>query len=190
GIMVTMGKILDGVAEHMAHYEPDSTFVASSQPQAERHTVVRKLKESGAQILVIYLPVGSEEATRFYVDCALDAGVAGVNCIPVFIASNPLWEIRFREENLPIVGDDIKSQLGATITHRVLTDLFQKRGVKLLRTYQLNTGGNTDFLNMLDRHRLESKKISKTEAVRALLSYPMHKNNNQPGPRDYAPWQK
>jgi len=137
-----------------------------------------------------YLPVGSEEATGFYADCALEARVAFVNNIPVFIASNPKWAKLFEEKNIPIIGDDIKAQLGATITHRTLTDLFKKRGVKLERTYQLNTGGNTDFLNMLNQARLASKKESKTEAVQAVAAQRLDDENIHIGPSDYVPWQK
>ena len=155
-----------------------------------KEEVVQALKDSGAEILINYLPVGSEEATRFYADCALEANVAFINNIPVFIASDPVWAKRFEAKNIPIVGDDIKSQVGATITHRVLTDLFKKRGVKLERTYQLNTGGNTDFLNMLNRHRLASKKKSKTEAVQAVTSHRLADKNIHVGPSDYVPWQK
>ncbi len=136
-----------------------------------------------------YLPVGSEEATRFYAECALEAGVAFVNNIPVFIASDPEWAQRFADASIPIIGDDIKAQLGATITHRVLIDLFDKRGVKLERTYQLNTGGNTDFLNMLNRSRLASKKISKTEAVQSVAAERLEDDNIHVGPSDYVPWQ-
>jgi len=148
------------------------------------------LRESGAEILLNYLPVGSEEATRFYADCALEANVAFINNIPVFIASDPIWAKRFEEKNIPLIGDDVKSQVGATITHRVLTDLFNKRGVKLERTYQLNTGGNTDFLNMLNRHRLVSKKKSKTEAVQSVTAKRLSDENIHIGPSDYVPWQK
>jgi myo-inositol-1-phosphate synthase len=140
-------------------------------------------------VLVNYLPVGSEEATRFYAECALEAGVAYVNNMPVFIASDPSWAKRFEEKHLPIIGDDIKAQLGATITHRTLTDLFHKRGVKLERTYQLNTGGNTDFLNMLNRSRLASKKTSKTEAVQSVTAQRLADENIHIGPSDYVPWQ-
>jgi myo-inositol-1-phosphate synthase len=136
-----------------------------------------------------YLPVGSQQATEFYAECALEAGVAFVNCIPVFIASDPAWAQRFRDRGIPIIGDDIKAQLGATIVHRVLTDLFAKRGVRLERTYQLNTGGNTDFLNMLNRSRLASKKESKTEAVQAVAERRLENENIHVGPSDYVPWQ-
>jgi myo-inositol-1-phosphate synthase len=147
------------------------------------------LRESGAEVLLNYLPVGSERATRFYMECALEAGCAVVNCIPVFIASDPAWAKRFAEKRLPIVGDDIKAQLGATITHRTLTDLFRRRGVKLDRTYQLNTGGNTDFLNMLNRTRLASKKESKTEAVQSVAGERLPDDDIHVGPSDYVPWQ-
>jgi myo-inositol-1-phosphate synthase len=136
------------------------------------------------------MPVGSEEATQFYADCALQAGVAFINNIPVFIASTPMWARRFKAKNIPLIGDDIKSQVGATITHRILTDLFKKRGVKLERTYQLNTGGNTDFLNMLNRHRLKSKEKSKTEAVQSVAAHRLDNENIHIGPSDYVPWQK
>ena len=190
GVTVQMGKILDGFADHMSDYDEDSSFVLADKPESTKDDVVRTLKQSGAEILLNYLPVGSEDATRFYADCALEANVAFINNIPVFIASDPVWAKRFVEKNLPIVGDDIKSQVGATITHRVLTDLFKKRGVKLERTYQLNTGGNTDFLNMLNRHRLASKKKSKTEAVQSVTKHRLADKNIHVGPSDYVPWQK
>ena len=190
GVKVRMGKILDGVSEHMADYNEKNTFVPATGSEPDKAEVVKVLKESGAEILVNYLPVGSEEATRFYAECALEAGTAFINNIPVFIASNPEWARRFAEKNLPIIGDDIKSQFGATITHRVLTDLFKKRGIKLDRTYQLNTGGNTDFLNMLNRKRLASKKTSKTEAVQSAAEKRLDDDNIHVGPSDYVPWQK
>jgi myo-inositol-1-phosphate synthase len=138
--------------------------------------------------VVSYLPVGSEEATKWYVEQVLEAGCAFINCIPVFIAREPYWQKRFAARNLPIIGDDIKSQVGATITHRVLARLFMDRGVRLDRTYQLNFGGNTDFLNMLERERLESKKISKTNAVTSMLDYPLADDDVHVGPSDYVPW--
>ncbi len=190
GVIVQMGKVLDGLSEHMKEYDEKSTFVLAAEPEPDKKKVVAVLKESGAEILLIYLPVGSEKATAFYVECALEAGVALVNNIPVFIASNPDWAARFARENLPLIGDDIKSQLGATIVHRTLTDLFKKRGVRLDRTYQLNTGGNTDFLNMLNRTRLLSKKKSKTEAVQAVAARRLDNENIHVGPSDYVPWQK
>ncbi len=192
GVIVQMGKVLDGIADHMADYDEKYTFVVADEPEPTEEEVVRILKESGAEVLLNYLPVGSEEATGFYVGCALKAGIALINNIPVFIASDPkgTWPRRFAEVGLPMIGDDVKSQVGATIVHRVLTDLFAKRGVKLERTYQLNTGGNTDFLNMLARNRLASKKISKTEAVQAVTAYRLADENIHVGPSDYVPWQK
>ncbi len=190
GVTVQMGRVLDGVSEHMAEYEVDYTFIPADSPESTKGDVINILQGSGTEILLNYMPVGSEEATQFYADCALEAGVAFINNIPVFIASSPVWAKRFKERNLPLIGDDIKSQLGATITHRVLTDLFKKRGVKLERTYQLNTGGNTDFLNMLDRHRLASKKKSKTEAVQSVAAQRIANENIHIGPSDYVPWQK
>jgi myo-inositol-1-phosphate synthase len=190
GVIVRMGRILDGVAGHMRNYDDKFTFVLADKPETTKQEVVKVLKESGAEILLNYLPVGSEEATRFYAECALDAGIAFINNIPVFIASDPEWAKRFEEKNIPVIGDDIKSQMGATIVHRVLTDLFKKRGVKLERTYQLNTGGNTDFLNMLSRKRLISKKVSKTEAVQAVAAKRLNDENIHIGPSDYVAWQK
>jgi myo-inositol-1-phosphate synthase len=189
GVVVQMGKILDGVSEHMSSYEDDYTFVIADAIEPSMEDVVAALKKTGTEILLNYLPVGSENATKFYAECALNAGVAFVNNMPVFIASNPLWAQRFKEKGLPLIGDDIKAQLGATITHRTLTDLFRKRGVKLERTYQLNTGGNTDFLNMLNRKRLASKKISKTEAVQSVAAERLDNRNIHVGPSDYVPWQ-
>ncbi|MDQ6981411.1 MAG: inositol-3-phosphate synthase [Mariprofundus sp.] len=190
GVTVCMGKIMDGIADHMAAYDEDSTFIAADVPEPDEDEVINAIMESGAEVLVNYLPVGSEQAVRFYAGCALKAGVAYINNMPVFIASNPEWAQKFADRNIPIIGDDIKSQLGATITHRMLTDLFRKRGVKLERTYQLNTGGNTDFLNMLSRKRLASKKISKTEAVQSVAETRLQDKNIHIGPSDYVPWQK
>jgi myo-inositol-1-phosphate synthase len=190
GVTVCMGRKLDGVADHMADYPEDRTFKLADEAEPDRADVVRVLKDSRADVLMNYLPVGSQEATEFYADCALEAGVAFVNCIPVFIASDPAWAQRFRDRGVPIIGDDIKAQLGATIVHRVLTDLFAKRGVRLERTYQLNTGGNTDFLNMLNRSRLASKKESKTEAVQAVTERRLDDENIHVGPSDYVAWQK
>jgi len=189
GVQVRLGRILDGVADHMKGYPDARTFLPSDEREASREEVVLALRQSGAEVLVNYLPVGSEEAARFYAECALEAGVALVNCIPVFIASDPDFAKRFAGRGIPIVGDDIKAQLGATITHRVLTDLFHKRGVKLERTYQLNTGGNTDFLNMLNRDRLASKKESKTEAVQSVAGDRIDDENIHVGPSDYVAWQ-
>ena len=189
-VEVRMGKILDGFSDHMKNYDDESTFVLSDNKEASKEDVINVLKESEVEILLNYLPVGSEEATKFYAQCALDADVAFINNLPVFIASNPEWADRFKEKGLPIVGDDIKAQLGATITHRVLADLFKNRGVSLERTYQLNVGGNTDFLNMLNRDRLDSKKESKTEAVQSVLAERLESENIHIGPSDHVPWQK
>jgi len=189
GVRVRMGAVLDGVSDHLVGYAENRRFLVSDRPQPDAAEVVEALRESETEILVNYLPVGSEQATRFYAECALEAGVAFVNCIPVFIASDPVFAKRFEDAGLPIIGDDIKAQLGATITHRMLTDLFAKRGVKLERTYQLNTGGNTDFLNMLNRHRLASKKESKTEAVQSVAGERLPDDQIHVGPSDYVPWQ-
>lgn len=190
GTIVRMGKVLDGVAEHMKDYDDKYTFVLSDAPEPDKDTVVNELKRSGAEMLLNYLPVGSEKAVRFYAECALDAGIAFINNMPVFIASDPEWAKKFEEKKLPIIGDDIKAQLGATITHRILTDLFRKRGVKLERTYQINTGGNTDFLNMLNKGRLASKRKSKTEAVQSVCAERLDPENIHIGPSDFVPWQK
>jgi myo-inositol-1-phosphate synthase len=189
GVRVSMGCVLDGVADHMGDYAPERSFLPSDEIEPTQHEIVETLRDTGAEILINYLPVGSEEAARFYAECALEAGLGLVNCIPVFIVSDPVFAKRFEERGLPMVGDDIKAQLGATITHRTLTDLFAKRGVKLDRTYQLNTGGNTDFLNMLNHDRLASKKKSKTEAVQSVAATRMEADNIHIGPSDYVPWQ-
>lgn len=188
-VEVSMGKTLDGFSEHMANFEDDRTFLLSSEYEPTQADVVAKLKMAGVDVLMNYLPVGSQKATEFYAECALEAGCAFVNNIPVFIASNPEWAAKFKGRNLPIIGDDIKAQLGATIVHRTLGNLFKKRGVKLERTYQLNTGGNTDFLNMLNRERLSSKKKSKTEAVQSAIPQRLEDVNIHVGPSDYVPWQ-
>ncbi len=190
GVRVRMGVPLDGVAAHMGDHPDDRSFLLSDEAPPERDEIVAALRKSGAEVLVNYLPVGSEEAARFYAECALEAGCALVNCIPVFIASDPEFAARFEAAGLPIVGDDIKAQLGATITHRTLTDLFARRGVTLARTYQLNTGGNTDFLNMLNRSRLASKKESKTEAVQSVAATRLADDDIHVGPSDYVAWQK
>jgi len=190
GVIVRMGRVLDGLSEHMSDYEARYTFIRADAPEPDKEEVVKVLKDSGAEMLLNYLPVGSEKATRFYAECALAANIGFVNNIPVFIASDLDWARRFKDKNLPIIGDDIKAQLGATITHRVLTDLFRKRGVKIERTYQLNTGGNTDFLNMLNQSRLISKKTSKTEAVQSVAGDRIDDQNIHVGPSDYVPWQE
>ena len=189
GVTVSMGNVLDGISEHMAEYEDSRTFVRADARESTREDVVRIIKDSGAEILVNYMPVGSEQATKFYAECALEAGVGFINNIPVFIASDKKFADRFKAANLPLIGDDIKSQLGATIVHRILTDLFAKRGVQLTRTYQLNTGGNTDFLNMKNQERLRSKKTSKTEAVQSVAKKRILDENIHVGPSDYVPWQ-
>ena len=182
GVEVQRGPTMDGVGKYTQHVVSESA--------AEPVDVVAALKASGAEIVVSYLPVGSEAATRFYAEAALEAGCGFVNCVPVFIASRPEWSDRFAARGLPIVGDDIKSQVGATITHRVLTNLFRERGVRLDHTYQLNFGGNTDFMNMLERERLESKKISKTNAVTSQLDYELSNDDAHVGPSDYVPFLK
>jgi len=187
GVTVQMGPVLDGVARHMADYPEDQAFRVADQSPCD---VARVLGETGAEVLVCYMPVGSEDAVRHYAQACLDAGVAMVNCVPVFVASHPEWAAQFADKNLPIVGDDIKSQLGATIIHRMLARLMGDRGVKLERTYQLNTGGNTDFLNMLERSRLHFKRISKTESVQSQLDTPLEPGNIHIGPSDYIAWQK
>ncbi|MDR6146534.1 myo-inositol-1-phosphate synthase [Sphingomonas sp. SORGH_AS870] len=189
GTKVRMGHVLDGVAEHMSDYDDNRTFLLAHEKEASKAEVVAALRETKTDVLMNYLPVGSQAASEFYAECALEAGVAFVNNIPVFIASDPIWAERFTQAGVPIIGDDIKAQLGATIVHRVLTDLFAKRGVKLERTYQLNTGGNTDFLNMSNHRRLASKKISKTEAVQSVAAERLHDDNVHIGPSDYVPWQ-
>lgn len=190
GVTVQMGAILDGIPAHMNDLDPLYCFAPSKQPDASGESIIGALKKSGSEILINFLPVGAQKATEFYMNCALEAGVAVVNCIPVFIASNLSWADRFKDKGLPLIGDDVKSQMGATIVHRVLTDLFRQRGVELERTYQLNTGGNTDFLNMLDRSRLSSKKESKTEAVQAVAAKRLAERNIHIGPSDYVPWQQ
>jgi myo-inositol-1-phosphate synthase len=180
GVKVTRGMTHDGLGKYLSQI-----ITKSSGATAD---IVGILKETKTDIVVNFLPVGSEEATKWYIEQVLTAGCGFVNCIPVFIAREPYWYKRFADVGLPIIGDDIKSQVGATITHRVLTRLFRDRGVKLERTYQLNFGGNTDFYNMLERERLESKKISKTNAVTSQLDYEIDKENIYVGPSDYVPW--
>lgn len=190
GVTVSMGKVLDGLPDHMAEYPEDRSFALSDSPEPTTQDVVNMLRESGAEMLLNYMPVGSNMSARFYAACALEAGVGFINNMPVFIASDPDWAERFRSRNVPVIGDDIKSQLGATIVHRALARVFRDRGAKLERTYQLNTGGNTDFLNMLDRSRLASKKRSKTEAVESVLGEKLDPDDIHVGPSDYVPWQK
>jgi myo-inositol-1-phosphate synthase len=180
GVAVRRGPTLDGLGEYLRH-----DIAESDEPAVD---VAETLARSRTDVLISYLPVGSQKATERYAASAIDAGCAFVNCIPVFIASNPAWSRRFERARLPIIGDDIKSQVGATIVHRVLTALFRERGVRLDRTYQLNFGGNADFKNMLERERLVSKKISKTQAVTSQLDVPLAPENIHVGPSDYVPW--
>jgi myo-inositol-1-phosphate synthase len=180
GVRVERGPTLDGIGRYLRDEIPESDAAVAN--------VSRVLEETRTDVLVSYLPVGSQRATEFYAERALEAGCAFVNCIPVFIASNPEWRRKFEARNLPLVGDDIKSQVGATIVHRLLANLFRERGVRLDRTYQLNFGGNTDFQNMLERERLESKKISKTQAVTSQLGMPMAPEDIHVGPSDHVPW--
>ncbi len=180
GVRVERGMTHDGLGKYLSQI-----ITKAPGPTAD---IVGILKETKTDVVLNYLPVGSEEATKWYVEQVLAAGCGFVNCIPVFTAREPYWQNRFAERGLPVIGDDIKSQVGATITHRVLTRLFRDRGVKLERTYQLNFGGNTDFLNMLERERLESKKISKTNAVTSQLDYDIGPDNIHVGPSDYVSW--
>ena len=189
-VTVRMGNQLDGVAEHMAEYPEHQRFVVADRPDATAKQVVHALRETGAEILLNYLPVGSQRATEFYAECCLEAGVSLINCIPVFIVSDTTWGRRFERAGIPCIGDDVKAQIGATIVHRVLARLMYERGVKIDATYQLNTGGNTDFLNMLNRARLGSKRISKTEAVQSQLDVPLPDEQVHIGPSDYVAWQK
>ncbi len=180
GVRVARGMTHDGLGKYVSRRVKKARGATSD--------IVKILKDTGTDVVVNYLPVGSEMATKWYVEQVLEAGCAFVNCIPVFIASQPYWQKRFAERGLPIIGDDIKSQVGATITHRVLTNLFRERGVRMDRTYQLNFGGNMDFYNMLERERLESKKISKTGAVTSQVGHQLHEDNVHVGPSDYVPW--
>jgi myo-inositol-1-phosphate synthase len=180
GVTVLRGRTLDGLGTYYRE-----VVTESERPEVD---VVQVLRDARADVLVCYLPVGSEQAARYYAQCAIDAGVAFVNCLPVFIASDLIWAKKFADAGVPIVGDDIKSQLGATITHRVLSKLFEDRGVRIDRTYQLNFGGNMDFMNMLERERLASKKISKTRSVQSQLEEPLPARDIHIGPSDHVPW--
>ncbi|MDQ1485237.1 MAG: myo-inositol-phosphate synthase [Actinomycetota bacterium] len=180
GVMVQRGHTYDGLGDFYREIIQES--------DEEPVDVVQALKDAKVDVVIAYLPVGSEVADKFYAQCAIDAGVAFVNALPVFIASDPVWAKKFEDAGLPIVGDDIKSQVGATITHRVMAKLFEDRGVELLRTYQLNFGGNMDFMNMLERKRLQSKKISKTQSVTSQIPHEMAKADVHIGPSDYVPW--
>ncbi len=180
GVVVQRGPTMDGIGRYLR-----DVVIESDEPPVD---VARALRESGADVVISYLPVGSEDASRYYADQALEAGCGFVNCIPVFLASDPHWRGKFEDRGLPIVGDDIKSQVGATIVHRVLANLFRERGVRIDHTYQLNFGGNTDFQNMLERDRLESKKISKTRAVTSQLAEVLDDADVHVGPSDHVPW--
>src|SRR2546423_1803928 len=180
GVKVSRGMTHDGLGKYISE--------VVTKAEGETADVVGILRDTKTDVVVNYLPVGSESATKWYTEQVLEAGCAMVNCMPIFIAREPYWQRRFTDKGLPIIGDDIKSQVGATITHRVLTSLFRERGVKLDRTMQLNVGGNSDFLNMLERERLESKKISKTNAVTSMLDYDMGAGNVHVGPSDHVPW--
>jgi myo-inositol-1-phosphate synthase len=186
GFTVSMGPVLDGVAPHMSQYPSEQSFIVA---KAKPVNVARVLKERGVEILLSYLPVGSQRATEAYAEACLEAGVSLINCIPVFIASDKSWAARFAKRGIPLIGDDVKGQVGATILHRTLAKLFMERGAAIDRTYQLNVGGNTDFLNMLNQDRLKLKKISKTEAVQSVLQTRLENTKIHIGPSDYVPWQ-
>ncbi len=186
GLRVQMGPVLDGIASHMTRYPETQTFVIA---KARPVHLAQALRRAGAEILLNYLPVGSQKATEAYATACLEAGVSLINCIPVFIASDSQWASRFTKRGIPVVGDDVKGQVGATILHRALARLFMERGAAIDRTYQLNVGGNTDFLNMLNQDRLKLKKISKTEAIQTILTKRLDSSQIHIGPSDYIPWQ-
>jgi len=187
GVKVKMGPVLDGVADHMKNYPEEKTFMVAQEKPVD---VAKELKESGAEILINYLPVGSQKAVEYYATSALKSNCAFINCMPVFIVSDNKWAEKFEKKGLPCIGDDVKSQVGATIVHRTLAHLFSQRGVTIDRSYQLNFGGNTDFLNMLSRDRLKSKKISKTESVESQLAKRLSYDNLHIGPSDWVPFLK
>jgi myo-inositol-1-phosphate synthase len=180
-----MGNVLDGVSPQMKLYPEQRRFVVARKKPSN---IVQVLKKTGADMLISYLPVGSEKATAYYAEACLKSGVSLINCVPVFIASDKAWARKFEQRKIPVIGDDIKSQIGATIIHRALTRLFEDRGVRIDNTYQLNVGGNTDFLNMLNRSRVRFKKISKTEAVQSQMNEPLGDEHIHIGPSDYVPW--
>ncbi len=191
GVKVQMGKILDGFSEHMKNYDEKQTYILSNENEASKDIIVSALVKSGAEILLNHLPAGSVQATRFYAECALESRVSFINNTSVFIASDPTWAAKFKRSNIPVIGDDIKSQLETSIIHRILASFFRKRGVEIERTYQLNTGGNTNFLNMLYKNRFALKKELKTEAVQSILNMNRLEDKNiHIGPSDYVPWQK
>jgi myo-inositol-1-phosphate synthase len=187
GVTVDMGEIHDGVAEHMSQYPPEWAFLPANEKPVD---IERRLRETGAEVMLCYLPVGSQQAVERYARACLATGVSLLNCMPVFIVSNEKWASQFAERGIPAIGDDVKSQLGSTILHRTIMKLFADRGIKLRHTYQLNTGGNTDFLNMLDRSRLGSKRKSKTEAVQSVLPERMPDADVHIGPSDFVAWQR
>jgi len=187
GVTVDMGEIHDGIAEHMSQYPPECTFLPADEKPVD---IERRLRESGAEVMLCYLPVGSQKAVERYARACLATGVSLLNCMPVFIVSNEKWAAEFTERKIPVVGDDVKSQLGSTILHRTIMKLFADRGIKVRHTYQLNTGGNTDFLNMLDRSRLGSKRKSKTEAVQSVMPERLPDADVHIGPSDYVAWQR
>jgi len=187
GVIVQMGPILDGCPVHMMSYPPHQRFEPADLPPVD---IAKALRASGAEMLVSYMPVGSQQATEHYAQACLDTGVSFINCVPCFVVSDPKWARKFIEAGIPCIGDDVKAQVGATITHRTLARLFNERGVRIDSTYQLNTGGNTDFLNMLNRDRLASKKISKTQAVQSQLDVPLEPDKIHIGPSDFVPFQK
>jgi myo-inositol-1-phosphate synthase len=189
-VTVQMGRILDGVPEHMSDFPESQACRLADAPEADKATICQLLRDSEAEILMNYLPVGSQSATEFYAECCLETGVSLINCIPVFIVSNPEWAQRFTDAGICCVGDDIKAQVGATITHRVLTRMMHERGASIDHTYQLNWAGNTDFLNMLERSRLKHKKVSKTDAVQSQLDIPLPADDVHIGPAEFVPWQK
>jgi myo-inositol-1-phosphate synthase len=186
GVAVDMGEIHDGVAPHMGAYPQERTFLPAGHKAAD---VEKRLRDTGAEVMLCYLPVGSQRAVERYAQACLETGVSLLNCMPVFIVSDDKWASAFAERGIPVVGDDVKSQLGSTILHRTIMKLFADRGIRLRHTYQLNTGGNTDFLNMLDRARLGSKRKSKTEAVQSVLPERLPDVDVHIGPSDYVPWQ-
>lgn len=186
-VSVSRGAVLDGVSPAMRGCD-DLNFQPIDEPGASKDEVVSLLKDTGTEVVINFLPVGSQQATEFYAECALEAGAAFVNAIPVFLASNPDWSERYRAAGIPLLGDDIKAQIGATITHRVLADLFKIRGAELDRSYQLNVGGNTDFLNMMDKSRTSSKRTSKTESVQSAARERFEDKDLRIGPSDYVPW--
>lgn len=187
GVTVDMGEIHDGIAEHMPQYPPECSFLPANEKPVD---IERRLRESGAEVMLCYLPVGSQKAVERYARACLATGVSLLNCMPVFIVSNEKWATEFTERKIPVVGDDVKSQLGSTILHRTIMKLFADRGIKVRHTYQLNTGGNTDFLNMLDRSRLGSKRKSKTEAVQSVMPERLPDADVHIGPSDYVAWQR